>query len=173
MVGMEQLSQFILENLPAILCLMSGFVLVVVEMFIPGFGLPGISGIILLVVGVALKARSPLEALIIASVIILLLCVALSISLRSAAKGRLSRSSLVLSDVLDGKASEVSEVDLKFFIGHEGVSCCALRPAGIAEFDGVKLNVVSDGDFIESGVPVRVERVEGNRIVVRSMPASA
>ena len=108
MVDMEQLSQFILENLPAILCLMSGFVLVVVEMFIPGFGLPGISGIILLMVGVALKARSPLEALIIASVIILLLCVALSISLRSAAKGRLSRSSLVLSDVLDGKASEVS-----------------------------------------------------------------
>ena len=167
MVDMEQLSQFILENLPAILCLMSGFVLVVVEMFIPGFGLPGISGIILLVVGVALKARSPLEALIIASVIILLLCVALSISLRSAAKGRLSRSSLVLSDVLDGKASEVSEMDLKFFIGHEGVACCVLRPAGIAEFDGVKLNVVSDGEFIESGVPVRVERVEGNRIVVR------
>ena len=148
MVYMEQLSQFILENLPAILCLMSGFVLVVVEMFIPGFGLPGISGIILL------------------------LCVALSISLRSAAKGRLSRSSLVLSDVLDGKASEVSEMDLKFFIGHEGVACCVLRPAGIAEFDGVKLNVVSDGEFIESGVPVRVERVEGNRIVVRPIESA-
>ena len=83
-----------MENLPAILCLMFGFVLVVVEMFVPGFGLPGISGIILLVIGVALKARSPLEALIIAAVIILLLCVALSISLRSAATGRLSRSSL-------------------------------------------------------------------------------
>lgn len=175
MVGMEALSQFILENLPAILCLMFGFVLVVVEMFVPGFGLPGISGIILLVIGVALKARSPLEALIIAAVIILLLCVALSISLRSAAKGRLSRSSLVLSDVLKGDASEVSEVDLRFFIGHKGVTQCALRPAGIAEFDGVKLNVVSDGEFIDSGVKVRVERVEGNRIVVRTLgePAKA
>ncbi len=170
---MEALSQFILANLPAILCLMFGFVLVVVEMFVPGFGLPGISGIILLVIGVALKARSPLEALIIAAAIILLLCVALSISLRSAAKGRLSRSSLVLSDVLKGNASEVTEVDLKFFIGHEGVTQCVLRPAGIAEFDGVKLNVVSDGEFIESGVPVRVERVEGNRIVVRTLNAAA
>lgn len=166
---MEALSQFILENLPAILCLIFGFALVVVEMFVPGFGLPGISGIILLVVGVALKAGSPLEALIIAAAIILLLCVALSISLRSAAKGRLSRSSLVLGDVLKGSASEVTEVDLKFFIGHEGVTQCVLRPAGIAEFDGVKLNVVSDGEFIESGVPVRVERVEGNRIVVRPL----
>ena len=169
MVGMEALSQFILENLPAILCLIFGFALVVVEMFVPGFGLPGISGIILLVVGVALKAGSPLEAVITAAAIILLLCVALSISLRSAAKGRLSRSSLVLGDVLKGSASEVTEVDLKFFIGHEGVTQCVLRPAGIAEFDGVKLNVVSDGEFIESGVPVRVERVEGNRIVVRPL----
>lgn len=173
MVGMEELSQFILQNLPAILCLISGFALVVVEMFIPGFGLPGISGIILLVVGVALKANSALEALIIAAVIILLLCVALSISLRSAAKGRLSRSSLVLSDVLKGNASEVSEVDLKFFIGHEGRTCCVLRPAGIAEFDGVKLNVVSDGAFIDEGKQVRVERVEGNRIVVRETEPAA
>ena len=87
MVGMEELSQFILQNLPAILCLISGFALVVVEMFIPGFGLPGISGIILLVVGVALKANSALEALIIAEVIILLLCVALSISLQAPPRG--------------------------------------------------------------------------------------
>ena len=50
MVAMD-VSQFILANLPAILCLLAGFTLVVVEMFIPGFGLPGISGIILLVVG--------------------------------------------------------------------------------------------------------------------------
>ena len=101
MVAMD-VSQFILANLPAILCLLAGFTLVVVEMFIPGFGLPGISGIILLVVGVVLKARSPLEALIIAAAIILLLCIALSIALRSAARGRLSRSSLILSDVSKG-----------------------------------------------------------------------
>ena len=45
----------------------------------------------------------------------------------------------------------------------------ALRPAGIAEFDGVKLNVVSDGDFVAAQRPIRVERVEGNRIVVREI----
>ena len=170
MVAMD-VSQFILANLPAILCLLAGFTLVVVEMFIPGFGLPGISGIILLVVGVVLKARSPLEALIIAAAIILLLCIALSIALRSAARGRLSRSSLILSDVSKGDASEVSEGDLMFFIGKNGRTTCALRPSGIAEIDGVKLNVVSDGEFIDDNIPVRVERVEGNRIVVRRLDA--
>ena len=39
--------------------------------------------------------------------------------------------------------------------------------AGIAEFDGVKLNVVSDGDYIGAQEHVRVQRVDGNRIVVR------
>jgi len=37
----------------------------------------------------------------------------------------------------------------------------------MAEFDGVKLNVVSDGEYIASGAKVIVARVEGNRIVVR------
>ncbi len=167
------ISQFILANLPAILCLLAGFALVVVEMFIPGFGLPGISGIILLVVGVVLKARSWLEGLIIAAVIILLLCVALSIALRSASRGRLSRSSLILSDVSAGDTSEVSDGDLKFFIGKSGRTTCALRPAGIAEFDGVRLNVVSDGEFISENTPVRVTHVEGNRIVVRPIDEGA
>ena len=48
----------------------------------------------------------------------------------------------------------------------EGVAVTVLRPAGMAEFDGVKLNVVSDGEFIPEGERVRVSRVEGNRIVV-------
>ena len=45
-----------------------------------------------------------------------------------------------------------------------------LRPAGMAEFDGVKLNVVSDGEYIPSGCRIVVDRVEGNRIVVRALP---
>ena len=38
---------FLLENLPILLCFLFGVVLLIVEVFMPGFGLPGISGIIL------------------------------------------------------------------------------------------------------------------------------
>ena len=99
-----------------------------------------------------------------------LLCVALGICLRSAAKGRLSRSRLVLNEV--STASGASEDgDLAYFIGKTGTAHTPLRPAGIAELDGVRLSVVSDGDFIKAGTPVRVDRVEGKRIVV--VPISA
>jgi hypothetical protein len=58
------------------------------------------------------------------------------------------------------------DTDNFYFVGREGVTQTALRPAGIGEFDGVKLNVVSDGEFIGKDKPIRVLSVKGNRILV-------
>lgn len=149
--------------LPAIILLILGFGLVVLEMYLPGFGAPGILGCILLIAGVVAARPTPLQALIMALVIIILLCIALSIFVHSASKGRLSNSKLVLKEVA---TRPESENELAYFVGKTGTAATALRPAGMAEFDGVKLSVVSRGEFIEAGKPVTVECVEGNRIVV-------
>ena len=153
-----------LEHLPAILMLVVGFGLVVAEMYIPGFGAPGILGSILLILGVYFTAQSIGQALIMAIVIIALLCLCLTICLRSASKGRLAKSKLVLNEV---STPEAEESDMNYFVGKVGIAHTVLRPSGLAEFDGVKLNVVSDGEFIGAGKRVRVERVEGNRILVK------
>ena len=58
---------------------------------------------------------------------------------------------------------------MKVFLGREGTTVTVLRPTGMAEFDGVKLNVVSDGEFIAQGKAIRVQSVEGNRIVVAEL----
>jgi membrane-bound ClpP family serine protease len=42
-----------------------------------------------------------------------------------------------------------------------------LRPSGTADFSGVRLDVVSDGDFIPKDSKVVISKVEGHRIVVR------
>ena len=152
--------------IPAIILLILGFGLVVLEMYLPGFGAPGILGCILLVAGVIAARPTPLQALIMALIIVALLCVALSIFIHSASKGRLANSRLVLKEVAtraDG------ENELAYFVGKTGVTDTPLRPAGHAEFDGVRLSVVSEGEFIEAGRTVTVERVEGNRIVVREV----
>lgn len=163
---MESVVGTVLQNLPALILLVLGFVLVLVEMHIPGFGVPGILGVLSLIAGVMLFARSPTEALVITIIIVALLCVALSFVIRSATKGRLAHSKLVLHEV---SVPTVSENDLNFFVGRTGEARTALRPSGIAEFDGVRLNVVSDGEWIENGRKIRVERVEGNRIVVSTV----
>ena len=165
---MEGLGSLLLGNIPVLVMMLVGVILLVFEMYVPGFGAPGISGIVLLVLGFVLLKPPLAEGLILFAILAAILCVALSICLYSASKGRLSKSKLVLNDVaVSAKAAENN--DLNYFIGREGVTHTALRPAGIGEFDGVKLNVVSDGEFIAKDRPIRVQSVEGNRIVVREI----
>ena len=157
-----------MEHLPAILMMIVGFVLVVVEMYIPGFGAPGILGSLLLILGVVFTAETITEGVILALIIIVLLCICLTICLHSASKGRFAKSKLVLNEVSAPQDGQ-TENELSYFVGKCGVTRTVLRPTGMAEFDGVKLNVVSDGEFIAGGKKVRVERVDGNRILVREV----
>ena len=48
-----------------------------------------------------------------------------------------------------------------------GTAAFAPRPAGIAHIDGERVDVVSEGEFVEPDAPIEVIRVEGNRVVVR------
>lgn len=59
------------------------------------------------------------------------------------------------------------------FLNAEGVTKTALRPAGKAEFGEHRLDVVAESGMIDSGRPVRVVKVEGSRIVVRSLPPAS
>lgn len=157
--------EILIMNFVWLILLIVGFALVVVEMYIPGFGFPGITGTICLIAGVALYAKTDIVAWLVMTVIIVsLLCVALSISIRSAAKGRLAKSKLVLNEV---STSGVGENDLSYYVGKTGCATTVLRPAGMGEFEGVKLNILSDGEYIPEGAQVTVTRVEGNRIFVR------
>ncbi len=158
-------SEIIIMNFVWLILVIIGFALVVVEMYVPGFGFPGITGTICLIAGVALYAKTDIVAWLVMTVIIVsLLCVALSISIRSAARGRLAKSKLVLNEV---STSGVGENDLSYYVGKTGCATTVLRPAGMGEFEGVKLNILSDGEYIPEGAQVTVTRVEGNRIFVR------
>ncbi|NTV89497.1 MAG: hypothetical protein HGA22_03920 [Clostridiales bacterium] len=151
----------------ALVCMAVGLCFVIFEMFHPGIGAPGIIGAILLILGVVIYARTVLQALILVVIILALLGIALTIVLQSAAKGHLSRH-LVLKDSLDDNRFSAAE-DLEYFVGREGVSLTVLRPAGTADFNGVRLDVVSEGEFIQKDTPVSILKIEGHRIVVKKI----
>lgn len=152
----------------AMLCFGFGFLLVIVEMFHPGFGFPGISGTILLIIGVVLTANSLTEAFLLLIIIISILAVALTFVLKSVTKGRLSKI-LILHETQKKEDGYRGTDDLKYFVGKKGVTSTILRPAGTADFNGVKLDVVSEGEFISKDEEVKVIKVEGRRIVVRKI----
>lgn len=151
------------------LVLIIGVILVIVEMFHPGFGAPGITGTILIIIGIALIAETIQQALILIILIIAILGIALSIILHSATKGKLSKSPLILKHSQNKDTGYIGINDLEFFLGKEGISSTVLRPSGVADFDGVKIDVVSEGAFISQNRKVKVIKVIGRSIVVREV----
>ena len=156
---------------PLLLCGAVGIILLIVEMFLPGFGLPGISGSILMLVSAVLLGMRAgiLPALCMVAVMVALLAAAFTIALRSAASGKLSRSPLILHEEEHPSNGFIPSGDMREFLGRVGVAQTVLRPSGIAEFDGVKLNVVSDGFYIPQGTSVRIQNVTGGKIMVRKV----
>ena len=53
-------------------------------------------------------------------------------------------------------------------IGAFGIAVSDLRPAGVANIEGERMDVVSDGQFINTGTNLEVIRVEGRRILVKA-----
>ena len=163
--------ELLLANLPIVACFLLGLGLLIVEVFMPGFGLPGISGIILEVVTIVLTYlwHGGLAALGMTLIILAVVGIVISLALRSVNKGRLSKSPIILNDEESAAEGYVATRDMEVFLGKEGVTTSVLRPAGMAEFDGVKLNVVADGEYIPKDARVRVDHVEGARVVVRRL----
>lgn len=58
-------------------------------------------------------------------------------------------------------------------VGRVGTAATVLRPTGTMEIDGDRIDVVTEGDFVEQGQAVRVLYVQGNRVVVASDEAGA
>ena len=162
---MDAVLDFIVTNLPLILCLLTGVGLLVLEVFVPGFGLPGVSGLILLTAGIIItwKTYGSTAGLAVTLISLALAGISISVCVKSAATGKLSRSKLILNEVSQPMDHEETEA----LLGKEGVTVTVLNPVGFAEFAGVRLNVVSEGQYLEKNVKVRVTKVEGAKILVR------
>jgi membrane-bound ClpP family serine protease len=88
--------------------------------------------------------------------------------IRSAKQGRLSKT-LVLSDTLRKDLGFSGTENLEGYLGKEGRALTPLHPSGTAEFDGVRLDVVSEGEYLPKGVLIRIFKVEGRRVVVKEI----
>jgi len=60
----------------------------------------------------------------------------------------------------------VASTDRRGLVGLAGVAASYLRPAGVASVDGHRVDVLTEGDFVAAGSPIRVTRVEGARVFV-------
>ena len=164
-----------LAGFEELLLLGVGLLLLVVEVFVTaGFGMVGILGLGALVggLGLSLVGAGATWEVVLAGVwqVVLSLILALGaalVLLRFLPRLRFGRR-LVLESALSAKEGYASapETD-QGWLGKRGTAVSTLRPSGVADLGGQRVDVVSDGEFIEAGEPIEVVRVDGNRVVVR------
>lgn len=176
-----------------IVLLAIGLFLLILEAFIPGFGIPGILGIIIIAFAftLSLVGKNPTaselwNAVAHISIVFFFVLIFLIISIKSLAKTRAAQrfvlhtrtessstsAELESQRVVDASLSDKGK-DLEKNQGHylsqDGVAFTNLRPAGKGVFGNERLNVVTEGDFIEIGAPIRIIRVEGSKIIVQKI----
>jgi membrane-bound serine protease (ClpP class) len=151
-----------------------GVILLVLEIFIiPGFGIAGIGGISLIIlslgaalignIGFQFPALSQLGSAIWTLSITLIIGIALISSLTKYLPSNPYFKRLVLEDTLINTNQSDTEHTL---VGLTGKTVSPLRPTGTILLDGKRYTVVSDGEFIDTGVEVEVVSAVSNRIIV-------
>lgn len=146
---------------------LAGLILLAVEIFVtPGFGLTGISGLILILASIYFLFPNFDAAMIGIATVLVLSIAGFIIMLKFFGSSALSRR-IALGESQTVEAGYRAQSDRKELLNKKGKTVTPLRPAGIVEIDGERIDVVSEGRFIEKGVEVMVTKIAGNRIVVK------
>ena len=181
-IGLSSLSLFMwghwlvqLAGWEELLLALLGVFLFALELFvIPGFGIVGILGLLALLgalvmstLGAGSHSGFVLWAVVRMGFSVALAIVLTALFLKFLPKLPIGRK-LILSTALDTSDGFSSAPPSDYqWLGRTGHAHSTLRPAGIADFQGHRVDVVSDGEFIDAGSPIRVLHVDGNRIVVQ------
>ena len=145
---------------------LAGVILLFVEAVVPGFGVFGLAGITAMIISIYLaSATDPqaLRSLMVAVVATVLLGAVLG--RYALKKGLWTRLSLPAS--LTTEEGYVPTAIRRDLVGREGVALTPLRPSGLANIEGERIDVVTEGGYALAGAGVRVTKVEGGRVVVR------
>lgn len=158
-----------------ILLFIAGVVLLVLEIFvIPGFGIAGISGIILIFAGIFLSLLSDFPIIdgdmIMFAIVQLALTLLASIAFIAILWKTLPKTKMFHQLVLDAsETTELGYVSNPVYISllnMEGKALTDLRPSGTAIINEARVDVVTFGNYIEKGSAIIVKQVEGTRVVV-------
>ena len=166
-----------LANIMEILIFIVGVILLMIEIFVtPGFGLLGILGILAMIGSVifSLVGNIPEVAIpefrgafqVLASSFLLTILLAIPL-FKYVPRSRTFRKLVLDMEEKTAAGFRSSPVENERLLNQDGITLTTLRPSGTAKIAGRRVNVISEGEFIEQNSRIRVTRVEGSRIVVK------
>ena len=147
--------------------LLLGILFLTLEIFIPNFGILGITGIIAIALSSVFTVIAyPVTGFLIVFGVLFFLSGCFYFLIKWVKSRQLS-GSFILNEVLEPEKKALDNFEA--MIGKEGVTEVPLKPFGSAMFNGVRLDVYSDGAYVPKGRTVKVIDADNDRIIVREM----
>ena len=143
-----------------------GLILLMIEGLIPGFGVFGFTGIICVVVSVALITSNLYQALLLIITTIALFVLAVVLLYKLGYGSKYMKFLILNTEQKKEEGYTSSKLDSSY-IGKTGLAETVLRPAGIVNIDGKRINAQSRGEFIEKDSKVIVIEIDGMKITVK------
>lgn len=157
-----------------------GVLLIALEIFvIPGFGITGITGIAMVVLGLtfAMIDNSVFEfgfskafTEVFRSLLLVLISISLSLFLSIYFSGKLITNSRIAGLALKSEQTReqgyLSVDDNSRLIGKEGIAITMLRPSGKIEVDNEVLDALSEIGYIDQGEKIVINRFESGQLYV-------
>ncbi len=144
------------------LFILSGIALIVIEvLFIPGTTFVGLLGFLLMAVGVwyAFSEYGSKVGILTASGSIVFLVLIFYWGYKKKVWQKFALHT-------ENDAKIVSSTVSYLQVGQEGLTISALRPSGIAEFDGKRTEVQTFGELIDAGKKIKIIEIRGNEVFV-------
>jgi membrane-bound ClpP family serine protease len=151
-----------------IVLFVAGIILIFLEFFLPG-AIAGTLGLAALISSLFLAGENTMQIGISILIALFLSIIVFIIAIRVFDKKLILFNKMVLFDSArkeDGYVSNQNRTDL---LGVEGITITILRPAGTVIINEERVDVVSEGGFIDQNIKVKVLKIEGARIVVREV----
>ncbi len=169
-----------LAGMEDVLIFLAGVALLLVEIFvIPGFGAVGMAGVILIIFGLfsAMLPQMPSfgpfgvtsdyleDSFVAVAGAIVLAGVAGFLIFRHARNTRAFKW-VALDNAASRDAGYTASEAVGDLVGLRGTAITPLHPGGAGEFGDRRVDVVTDGEFLDAGAPIRIVSARGRRIVV-------
>ncbi|MEN1969358.1 nodulation protein NfeD [Lentibacillus sp. N15] len=157
-----------LAGYEAMILLILGIILIIVEFFVAG-GIVGLLGVGSILGSLFLSSEDIGHMAMSVSIAFIIAIVASVVLFKTIGMEKGFFRHIILRDQTSTEQGYVSSVNRLELIGLEGVTLTPLRPSGTALFDGERMDVVSEGSYIQINKAVKVVMVEGVRVVVREI----
>jgi len=202
LIGLTSIGLFVFGHLVAglagiedVLLIFGGIVLIAIEVLVlPGFGIAGILGVIAIISGATLAMLGRQLAFVDASDVVVtigtfvlvftvtLIAVIIVLTLLGSRRSAddaprnwrrwLGDGGVLAPDSAQPPPDAGGSLAYRPPKGATGVALTDLRPSGIAQFDGRRTDVVTDGEYLDRGSPLVIVRAEQFRsIVTRQNPS--